>query len=152
MPLFRFLAPLLIVSFSAIPIRSADVVYVQTETAGVYSAREGEIVELTPTQLVLKTRDGLVLFRNEAVQRVDLQRRSNTAAARRTSMVVRYWNVEASPIVKAVRALPVVGQPLGALDRVIPAPTATAFATIALLIGLLWLGYKAYELTIVSRE
>lgn len=129
-----------------------DVVFVQTDTAGVYDGRVGEIVAVTPSQVVLRTAQGDQLFVRNAVHRValaGLPRVTNRSGWAQT--IETYWNAERSPLVEAVQSLPIVGQPLRVLDN-IPTPIASTLATVALCFALSWAAYKAYELTVMGRE
>lgn len=129
-----------------------DVVFVQTDTAGVYHGRSGSIIALTPSYVVLRSPDGDHLFARDAVHRVVMS--GTTVLDDRTfwpTILRTYWNSDRSPLVKAVQAFPIVGQPLRVLDN-IPTSIASLLATIALCLALLWASYKAYELTIVSRD
>ena len=131
---------------------AADVVYVQTDTAGVYEGKHGEIVALTPTHVILKSAGKDYLFARDAVHRIvrpgDLRADSHDSRAR---IMSTYWTTDRSPLVKAVKSLPIVGQPLAVLDTIPPAVAAT-LASVALCIAVLWAAFKAYDLTVVSRE
>ena len=129
-----------------------DVIFVQTDTAGVYRGEHGVIVSLTSTHVVLRSGEQERLFARDAVHRIALSgsvRDEDRTHWRET--LNTYWNADKSPLVKAVQALPIVGQPLRALDN-IPTTVASLLASIALCIALVWAAYKAYELTIVSSE
>lgn len=129
-----------------------DAIFVQTTTAGVADAQRGEVVELTPHYLVLRTRGAERLFTRESVRRIVLEvKRFKRNDAICKYIVGQYWNTELPPIVKAAQALPFVGQPLHALDY-IPPSLASTLASIALCIVVAWGCYKAYELMVVSRE
>src|ERR1043165_730069 len=130
---------------------AADVVFVRTDTAGVFHSEEGRLTQVTPQFVILQTSTGDQLYTRDAVRKIVLDARTSGDRERWPGLISRYWNSDSPELVKVVQSLPLIGEPLKALS-LIPAGVASALASIALCAGFVWLLLKAYEITIVVNE